>query len=165
MKQISLIAAISPERVIGNENQLPWQLPADLQYFRKMTLVKPVVMGRKTFESIGRALPGRRNIVVSRNKAFQAPNCEVFTTIDQALAIDSEEIMVIGGGRIYAAVLPKATRMYLTFVHQEFAGDTFFPAWDKDEWQEVSREDHTADEDNSVAYSFVVLSRAGTEKS
>ncbi len=165
MKEISLIAAITPKLVIGNENQLPWQLPADLRYFKNMTLGKPIVMGRKTFESIGRALPGRRNIVVSRNRGYQAAGCDVVASVGDALAIDGEEIMVIGGGKIYATALPYATRLYLTLIHQEFPGDTYFPQWRADEWKEISREDHPADEKNSVAYSFVVLSRAGTEKS
>lgn len=159
---ISLIAALNNQRVIGVENKLPWHLPADLRHFKQLTLGKPVLMGRKTFESIGKALPGRLNIVVTTDAHFSAPGCRIAGSIDAALGLarDCDEVMIIGGATFYAQTLPLARRMYLTLVQADhMVGDAFFPAWEQHEWQETAREDHAADESNRYAYSFVALER------
>jgi dihydrofolate reductase len=158
---IAMVAAMGENRVIGSRNALPWRLPADLKHFKRLTLGKPVVMGRTTFESIGRPLPGRRNIIISGDRGYQASGCEVVTSPEEALhrTQDVPEIMVIGGASLYAQMLPRASRLYLTFVHGHFDGDAFFPPWDDNEWQEVSREAHEADAENPHAHSFVVLER------
>ena len=152
---------MADNRVIGQDNQLPWRLPADLKHFKRITMGKPVIMGRKTFESIGRPLPGRRNIVVTTAAAFHAEGCSVAGSIDEALAqaADSEEIMIIGGGTLYESCLDQARRIYLTCIHQAFAGDTFFPELDPRQWQERERVDHAPDDVNPYAYSFMVLER------
>ncbi|HFD92582.1 MAG TPA: type 3 dihydrofolate reductase [Gammaproteobacteria bacterium] len=158
---ISLVAALARNGVIGVDNRLPWRLPADLRHFRHLTMGKPVLMGRKTFQSIGKPLPGRTNIVVTRDADFQAPGVIVVDSITAGIqaAEGHEELMVIGGASIYEAMLPQAGRMYLTFIHQDFAGDARFVDYDKDEWVETMREDHPADDDNPCAYSFVTLER------
>jgi len=158
---LSLIAALTPNRVIGANNRLLWRLPAELQYFKKTTLGKPIIMGRKTHESIGRALPGRRNIIISRDKNFKAAECEVVHSLDDALALvkDNEEVMVIGGAQIYQQALPLAQRLYLTLVHHEFAGDVFFPEWHAAQWHEVSREERPLDAENIYDVSFIVLEK------
>jgi dihydrofolate reductase len=158
---LSIIVAMTPNRVIGANNRLLWRLPAELQYFKKTTWGKPIIMGRKTHESIGRALPGRRNIIISHNPYFQAEGCEILASLEAALTLveDSEEVMVIGGAQIYAQALPRAQRLYLTRVHHEFAGDTYFPEWKASQWRELSREDRGADADNPHAVSFVILER------
>ena len=159
---LSLIVAMTPNRVIGANNRLLWRLPAELQYFKKTTWGKPIIMGRKTHESIGRALPGRRNIIISHNPHFQAEGCEVVDSLAAALSLvqDCEEAIVIGGAQIYAQALPQAERLYLTWVHQEFEGDTYFPAWEGlADWRELSREERIADAENPYAVSFVVLER------
>lgn len=158
---LSIIVALGANRVIGAKNRLLWHLPAELQYFKKTTMGKPIIMGRKTHESIGTALPGRRNIVISRNAAFQALGCEVVSSLDAALSLvkDSAEVMVIGGAQIYQQALPLAQRLYLTRIEGEFVGDTFFPAWLASEWREVSCEQRAADTDNAYAMTFLVLER------
>jgi dihydrofolate reductase len=158
---ISLIAAMGKDRVIGIDNRLPWRLPADMKHFRALTLGKPVLMGRKTFDSIGKPLPGRTNIVVSQDPDFQPEGVTVARSIAEALAAgrEADEIMVIGGASFYAQLLPRAQRLYLTEIHQEFAGDAFFPAWDPREWREIERNDHAADGDNIYPYSFITLAR------
>lgn len=158
---ISIIAAMDTNRVIGNENQLPWHLPADLRHFKEMTIGKPVVMGRKTYESIGKALPERHNIVISGQTDLQLEDCDVVTSLEAALATagSAEEIMIIGGASIYEQALKYADTMYITFVDTEANGDTFFPKWDKESWQEISREKHPADEKNRFSYSFVTLKK------
>lgn len=163
--RLSLIAALTPEHVIGAENRLLWRLPAELQYFKKTTMDKPIIMGRKTHESIGRALPGRRNIVISRRTDFQAEGCEVVNSLDAALDLvkDCDEAMVIGGAQIYQHALPLADRLYLTWVHHLFEGDTVFPSWSPSQWREISREERAADEQNPYDLTFTVLER--TEKS
>ncbi len=147
--------------VIGAHGALPWRLPADLRRFRALTMGKPVLMGRKTQESIGRALPGRANIVMSRNPALSIAGCIVVPSMEAALAWarGCEEIMVIGGSRVYAAALPLAERMYLTEIHAEVDGDTYFPRYDRRDWIEQSRQDFPADEIHRVAHSFTVLKR------
>lgn len=164
--KLSLIAAMDTHRVIGRKNQLPWHLPADLKHFKTITMGKPIVMGRKTFESIGKALPGRKNIVISHNSEFYAPDCLVKTSLVQVLdhLKYENEIMIIGGASLFQEALPLAQRMYLTFIHHSFEGDTFFPEWNKDEWREISREDHAPDERNCYSYSFVTLDLERTLK-
>src|SRR5262249_14123565 len=151
--------ALSQNNVIGIENRLPWHLPADLKHFKTLTMNKPIIMGRKTYESIGRPLPGRRNIIISRNPQFSAPGCECVTSLSEALLLTAAapEVMVIGGTQLIEAALPKADRLYLTFIHQDFDGDCFFPEWDRAQWREISREDHTADSDNPYTFSFVTF--------
>ncbi|MCG8369267.1 MAG: type 3 dihydrofolate reductase [Proteobacteria bacterium] len=157
---ISLIAAASENGVIGRDGGLPWRLSDDLRYFKSMTMGKPVVMGRKTWESIGRPLPGRRNIVVSRQPGFVAAGCEVVSSVGDAVAAagDAEEIMIIGGSEIYALFLPLARRIYLTRVHADIDGDATLPTLG-DEWRLVDDERHTADERNEFDYSYRVYER------
>ncbi|MCT6926239.1 dihydrofolate reductase [Metasolibacillus sp.] len=135
---ISLIVAHDKNRVIGYKNEMPWHLPGDLKYFKEMTMGKPVIMGRKTFESIGKALPGRRNIVITRNAAYVADNIEVVGSLEEALALvqDEPEIMVIGGEQIFKLALALADRLYITEIDYAFEGDTYFPAYEG--WQLVS---------------------------
>ncbi len=158
---VSLIVAMAKHRVIGWNDQIPWHLSADLKHFKSLTMGKPIIMGRKTFESIGRALPGRRNLVLSKQKNLIIAGCEVFSHLEEALATcdDQQEVMVIGGAAVYKKALPIADRMYLTFVDHEFNGDTFFPEWDEQEWQEVTSETHSPDDKNAYAYRFVTLDR------
>ena len=157
MSTLTLIAAIGTNGVIGVAGGLPWRLPADLQHFKALTLGKPVVMGRRTWESLGRPLPGRRNLVVTRQAGFAAPGAEVFATVEAALAAAAEqpEVMVIGGGELYSQLLPQAAVLELTEVAATLAGDAFFPAFDPAVWPEVSREAHAADERHAYAYTFV----------
>jgi len=157
---ISLIAAMARHRVIGKDQTMPWHLPADLAHFKKCTLGKPIVMGRKTFESIGRALPGRRNIVIT-HQAIAIKECEVFHSLNAALAMlmDEQEIMITGGGMLYRQALPWAHRLYLTFIDAEIEGDTVFPQWNECEWQEISNEPHSSDKKNPYEYRFVILER------
>ncbi|MDV5171083.1 type 3 dihydrofolate reductase [Photobacterium rosenbergii] len=158
--KISMVAAMAKSRIIGKDNAMPWHLPADFAWFKKVTMGKPVVMGRKTFESIGRPLPGRHNIVISRNAGYQAEGITVVSDIEAAkhAAGNVEELMVIGGGSIYAACLEEADRLYLTFIDLDVEGDTQFPDWGTD-WQEVHSESYAADEKNAHDMRFVVLER------
>ena len=141
---ISLIAAMGRNRVIGKNNSLPWRLPEDMKRFKDLTLGKPVVMGRKTFESIGKPLPDRKNIILTREKSYKSEECVVVHSVDEALraAKDNEEVMVIGGEQIFREFLPIANKMYLTFIEQDFEGDSYFPHYDKSEWKEAKREEH-----------------------
>ena len=161
--KISMIAAMAHDRVIGKDNQMPWHLPADLAHFKRVTLGKPVLMGRKTFESIGRPLPGRRNLVISRNPGYQAEGIEVVGSVEAALALLAssavEELMVIGGGHLYAEMLPSADRLYLTQIDLAVEGDTRFPAFDDGQWQRIDCESHPADEKNPHPYSFETWQR------
>ena len=159
-----MVVATAHNRIIGKDNQMPWHMPADLKYFKKVTLNKPIIMGRKTFESIGRPLPGRRNVVISRDKNYHHEGIEVVSSVEAALALvqDVEEIMVIGGGAIYAHCLPKAQRLYITHIDLETGGDTQFPDYEKEaEWSLVSTENHTSDDKNPHPYSFNVYERVG----
>jgi dihydrofolate reductase len=158
---ISLVVAMDRNRLIGRNQQLPWRLPADLRHFKEITMGKPILMGRKTWESIGRPLPGRTNVVVTRSTDFQAPGCIVFHSIEEALAAvgNYKEVMVIGGAHIYQQLLPRAERIYLTLVDHAFAGDTWFPELDERDWKETSRQDHDPDQKNPYRYSFVQLQR------
>jgi dihydrofolate reductase len=159
--KLSLIAAMSENRVIGHENRLPWHLPADLQHFKTITLGKPVLMGRKTWESLGRPLPGRTNIVITRDSGYVAEGCVVAHSLEEAVraAGEAAEVMVIGGAQLYRQALPLADTLYLTLVHAEFQGDTRFPAWQPKDWRETARIDHVADDRNPHAYSFITLER------
>lgn len=155
---ISLIAAIGKNRVIGKDNKLPWKLSADLKRFREITSGKTVIMGRKTFESIGKLLPNRLNIIITRDKNYKIDGCVVVHSAEEALkAADSyKEVMIIGGEQIFKEFLPRASRMYLTLIDGNFEGDAYFPEYNKNEWKEVFREEH---KDNSLKYSFVNLEK------
>ncbi|WP_067709086.1 MULTISPECIES: type 3 dihydrofolate reductase [unclassified Erwinia] len=157
---ISLIAAMAADRVIGMENAMPWHIPADLAWFKRNTLGKPVIMGRRTWESIGRPLPGRLNIVISRQPG-DAEGATWVTSIEEALkaAGDAEEVMVIGGGKIYEQLLARADRLYLTHIDAEVEGDTTFPDYEPDQWQSTFSEFHDADENNSHSYCWEILDR------
>lgn len=159
--RISLIAALARNRVIGRDNQLPWRLSADLQHFKRLTMGKPIVMGRKTYESIGKPLPGRTNIVVTRDSGFSAAGCCVVHSIDEALvaAGGADEVMIMGGENLYLQLLPRADRLYLTEVQADVSGDAWFPEFDQTQWQELERESHRANEKNEFDYDFVVLAR------
>lgn len=165
MAIISFVVAMARNGVIGKDNQLPWRLPADLRHFKAVTMGKPIIMGRKTYDSIGRPLPGRTNIVVTRDPAYQAEGCVVAHSIEAGLvaAGDAEEVMVIGGADFYRQLLSRADRIYLTLIDAEVEGDTWFPELDTARWHERSREDHVADADNPFPYSFIVLESAGEE--
>jgi dihydrofolate reductase len=158
---ISFVVAMAENRVIGRGDALPWHLPADLRHFKAITLGKPVIMGRRTHESIGRPLPGRLNIVVTRLPGYAAPGCVVVDSPEAALAaaMPANEVMVIGGEQIFRALLGRAERIYLTLVHASFAGDAVFPELDAG-WQTIAQEDHPADATNPHAYSFVVLAHS-----
>ena len=157
---ISLIAALATDRVIGMENAMPWHLPGDLAWFKRNTLNKPVIMGRKTFESIGRPLPGRLNIVIS-SKPGEHEGVTWVTSVDAALAAAGEvdEVMVMGGGRVYEQLLPKANRLYLTHIDAEVEGDTHFPDYEPDDWESTFSEFHDADDKNSHSFCFEILDR------
>ena len=159
---IGLVAALSRNQVIGRKNTLPWTLPADLQRFKKITMGKPIIMGRKTFDSIGRPLPGRTNIIISRNPDFHADGVTVVDSLDAAIeaADQAPEVMVIGGATIYYQFLPRADRLYFTRVHTTIEdGDTFFPAYNRREWRLILDEHHPADGDNPFPYSFMTWQR------
>lgn len=157
---ISMIAAMADERIIGKDNQMPWHLPADFAWFKRCTMGKPVVMGRKTYQSIGRPLPGRQNIVVSRDKDLVIEGVTTVTSLEQALFVagDAEEVMIIGGGAIYQACLPFAHKLYVTHIEAIIDGDTQFPAWDES-FIETHSENYAADEKNAYAMRFVILER------
>lgn len=162
---ISFVVARADNGVIGRDNALPWHLPADLKHFKRLTVGKPVVMGRRTFESIGKPLPGRHNIVLTRDAAWHAEDVTVVTNLAEAIAASgldpktrADEVMIIGGAAIYAEALPIATRVYLTEIHATPEGDTRLPAFNPSRWHETAREDHPA-EDDRPAYSFVTLER------
>lgn len=158
---LAAIVAMSENRVIGKDNRLPWHLPADLRHFKEITMGKPILMGRKTYESIGHALPGRVNVVITRDAQFRACGCVVACSIDTALSSVSysDEVIVIGGALLYQHMMPLFQRIYLTIVHHDFEGDAYFPELDFSEWEEATREDHKADEENGYPYSFITLNR------
>ncbi len=164
---ISMIAAMTPERVIGKDNQMLWHLPADFKHFKQTTLGKPIIMGRKTFESIGRPLPGRLNIVLSKGDKPPHPDVVLVNTIEQAiekakqslLNTDENEIMVIGGGVIYELFLPIADRLYITEVNTQIDGDAYFPEINKNTWQETERSQGVIDEKNALAHQFVTYQK------
>ncbi len=154
---ISLIVAMANNRVIGKNNQMPWHLPADLQHFKTITLGKPIIMGRKTYESIGRPLPGRKNIVISHNANYKLDGCETVTSLEKALKLvnNVEEVMIIGGGFLYAQTLHHANKLYLTFIDLDIDGDTIFPDFEKLNIKEVKRDKYLKDEKNIYNYEFV----------
>jgi dihydrofolate reductase len=165
---ISFVVAIAENGVIGKDNGLPWRLSGDMAFFKRVTMGKPVIMGRKTWESLPRKpLPGRPNIVVTRDASYRAEGAEVVTSAEEALArgralaeeLGADEIAVIGGAQLYAETFDHATRLYITEVHAEPEGDVRFPAFDAAQWREVSRERHEAGEKDSAAYSFVLMER------
>ena len=168
---ISLIAAMDKNRVIGKKNALPWYLPADLQHFKKLTTGKPIIMGSATFASIGRALPDRINIVMTRDHSFVAEGCMVVHSTEEALAAarphdrlvgqaqGHDEVMVIGGASIFEQFIPLAQKMYLTMIDAEIDGDVYFPEWNQNEWRETDRETHEPDERNRYRYSFLEYER------
>src|ERR1700677_980470 len=161
---MEIVVAVSENDVIGRRNQLPWRLPADLRRFKAVTMGHPILMGRKTYESIGKALPGRANIVLSRSTTFAPADCEVVQTLDAArrAAGANSDLMVIGGAQIYGECIAFVSRIHLTLVHARIEdGDAFFEAWHGPEWRETYREPNEADEKNSNAYTFLTLERSG----
>jgi dihydrofolate reductase len=176
MTILSMIVATADNNIIGKDNDMPWHLPADLGYFKKVTVGKPIIMGRKTYESIGRALPGRKNIVISRDENYipqgkGAESVDVVTSVEQALALIEhlnsnntaeetiEEIMVIGGGAIYQHCLPNADRLYITHIKADIDGDTQFPDYDDGSWKKVSSELRASDEKNCYDLEFCIYER------
>ena len=161
MNQLSIIVAISANNAIGKNNQLLWHLPADLKHFKAITSGHPIIMGRKTYDSIGKPLPNRRNIVITRQADLSIPNVEVVNSLQEAIALCEEEdqVYVIGGAEIYKQALTFVNKIYLTIVHQNYEADAFFPELNKNEWKEITKEDHPVDEKNNVAYTFSTLER------
>lgn len=165
--KLSMIVAMAENRVIGRDNKLPWYLPNDLKYFKQVTMGKPILMGRKTFESIGKPLPGRTNIVLTRNPDWQAEGVKTVNSLDAALELarsiaeidGQDELMVIGGDQIYRMALEQTDRVYLTKVHSEVEGDAYFPVIDESAWQVVARQDFAAEGPNPYDYSFLVMDR------
>lgn len=165
--KLSIIVAQAQNRVIGINNNLPWHLPEDLRYFKQVTMGKPIIMGRKTYESIGRPLPGRTNIVVSRDAEYQPDNVKVVNSLEAARDLAEsvctvngcDEAMVIGGAQIYEQALALADRLYLTQVHADVNGDAWFPVFHPGDWAEIGRQDFSADGPNPYDYSFIVLKR------
>ena len=170
---LSVIVAAAENGVIGRNNALPWHLPEDLQHFKRLTMGKPILMGRKTFESIGRPLPGRTNIVISRQPGYQPDGVKTVDSLSAALELaesialidGTDELMVIGGAQIYEEALPLAGRLYLTRVHAEIEGDAVLPEIDWQGWREVARERHPAEPPNPYEYSFLVYEAAGAGNS
>jgi dihydrofolate reductase len=158
---LSLCVAIDENGLIGSNNALPWHLPADLKHFRKITMGKPIIMGRKTYESIGHALPGRLNIVLTNNINFSLDNCTVMHTIKEVLSFskDYDESVVIGGAKLYESLLPQVQRMYITRIDAKFVGDTYFPHYQSTEWRQVKTQTYSTDKNNPYNYSFAILER------
>lgn len=156
MSTISLIVAMDENGLIGRNNDLPWRLPNDLAFFKKTTMGKPIIMGRKTWESIGRPLPGRKNVVVTRQDGYQAEGCTVASSLEAAcnLCKSADEVVIIGGAQLYAKALDKVVKMYITHVHAELEGDAWFPEVDWDKWNKTREESYTQDERNEYAHSF-----------
>ena len=167
MTDIALIVAMAENRTIGRDNQLPWHLPDDLAYFKRTTMGKPIIMGRKTFDSIGRPLPGRPNLVITRQTAWQPEGVTVCNSLEQALTLGRslavaagvDEAMVIGGSEVYRQALPFASKLYLTQVHAEISGDAHFPHIEQGDWQKISEDRRAAGGSNPHDYSFIVLRR------
>ena len=157
----SVIAALARTRVIGIETRLPWRLPEDLAHFKALTLNHPILMGRKTFESLGRPLPGRTNIVITRNPGYRRDGCLVADSIPAALALcrDAAEIFFIGGAELYGQAIPLADRLYLTEVDIEAEGDARFPDYDRSAFREISRESHTGEKGDALEFDFAVYER------
>lgn len=159
--RVSFVVAYDRRGVIGKDNALPWRIPADMRHVRRLTVGKPLVMGRRTYESIGRPLPDRTNIVLTRDASFAADGVLVARTPEEALALagDAPEVIVFGGAEVFRMFLPRADRMYVTEIDAEFEGDTFFPAFDRAEWRETERETHEPDGADPHRYAFVTLER------
>jgi len=169
--RISLIVAMTDERVIGLDGGMPWKISEDLKFFKAVTMGHPIIMGRKTYQSIGGALPGRTNIVVTRDLEFQTEDADVVHSLDkaldQAMAFEDlwggddrpNEVFVIGGGEIYAQAIERVDRIYLTKIHQELPGDAYFPEFDRSDWTETDRQDRDAETPDGPAFSFVLLDR------
>lgn len=160
---ISMIAAMANDRVIGLDGKMPWHLPADLVHFKKSTMGSPVIMGRKTYDSIGKPLPGRRNIILSRDENLFIAGCDVVQGLDEALKrVESgvDEVFIIGGQQLYEQALPMATRLYLTHIALDVDGDTRFPEYSNSLWRQISYSSHAADEKNPWPYSFELLERS-----
>ncbi len=155
--KISLIVAFDENRLIGNNNALPWHLPADLKHFKQITMGHFMIMGRKTFDSIGKPLPGRTSIVITRKKDFKIDGCIVVNTLNEAIdnCKDQQVVFIIGGAQIFECTLPKATDLFITQIHHSFEGDTYFPEIPESDWDEISREKNEADEKNEWPYSFI----------
>ena len=149
------------DRGIGLENRLPWHLPADLQHFKKITMGKPIVMGRKTFDSIGKPLPGRRNVVITKNREWKCAGVEVVYSVDEMVNLlrDEKEVMIIGGASFYQQLLSKVARLYLTIVQDTFKVDAYFPEYDCSQWKEIAREHFNADAKNKYDYDFITLEK------
>ena len=158
---IAIVAAMDRNRLIGDGDRLPWRLAADMRRFRALTMGNPIIMGRRTHASIGKALPGRRNIVLTRNSEYRAAGCEVVADLEAALGLcnDTDTPMIIGGAQVYAEALARTHRMYLTLLDASFTGDTWFPEFDRGEWREIFREHHGQDADTPCAFSFVDLEK------
>ena len=162
MKTINIAVAVSENYAIGKNNQLLWHMPADLKFFKQTTTGHTVVMGRKTFDSVGKSLPNRQNIVVTRKTDLEIPGVVVVNSLEEAFdSVEQKdaEIFIVGGAEIYKQALPKVQRIYLTTIHHTFDADTFFPKLNMDEWQEISSETHKADEKNKYNYTFAILER------
>lgn len=161
-KSLTLIAAMGKNRAIGLDGRMPWHLPAELQHFKKATMGKAIVMGRKTWQAIGRPLPGRQNIVVSRNPDFHAEGIDLATSLADAIAMSqSDEVMIVGGGQLYALALPLANRMVLTLIDIEPEADTWFPEWDEREWSRTSEQCFPVDDENELGYRIIEFNRIG----
>ncbi|WP_277252033.1 dihydrofolate reductase [Neptunomonas phycophila] len=166
--RLAMIVAQSSNRVIGRDNKLPWYLPGDLKYFKQATMGKPIIMGRKTFESIGKPLPGRLNIIISRDASFTAQGIKVVMSLPEAIELAEsqalidgvDEAMIIGGAQIYALALPEVERLYITQVHADIEGDAYFPEFNRSQWTELGREDFSAQGPNPYDYSFIVYQRS-----
>lgn len=158
---ISLIVAVSRNGVIGKKNKLPWHLSSDLKRFKEITMGKPVIMGRKTFESIGKPLPGRLNIILTCKKEFQDNEVKIAGSVEDALSLvdDHKEVMIIGGDSVYRQFLPIVSRIYLTLIEAEIEGDSFFPDINQDDWIEIFREQHSQDDKNDHSYTFLVYEK------
>lgn len=160
---ISFILAMDENRVIGSGNKLPWHLPEDLKFFKRVTMGHPIVMGRKTYESIGRPLPGRKNIIITRNKDYTCDPCTIFHSVEEFLSYSKndtdEEYFVIGGAEIFRSFIPVVDRLYITQIHHVFEGDTFFPNLNMKDWQLVSQEQGVKDEKNPFDYEFLIYNK------
>ncbi|ACU03635.1 dihydrofolate reductase [Pedobacter heparinus] len=158
---VSIVVAIAENNAIGKNNELLWHLPTDLKHFKQLTSGHTIIMGRKTFDSIGKPLPNRRNIVITRSNSLEIPGAEVVNNIDQALALCTaeKEVFIVGGAEIYRQAMDKTDKIYLTTVHAGFEGDAYFPEIDRKKWEEVDNEPHQPDEKNNLAYTFSTLLR------
>ncbi|PXW89717.1 dihydrofolate reductase [Nitrosomonas sp. Nm84] len=167
LPRLSILVAMARNRVIGQHNKLPWHLPADLKHFKLLTMGHIIVMGRKTYESIGKPLPGRTNIIITQQKNFEVPGATVVNSIGDALLaceqanVTSGECFIIGGEKLYRQTIEICQRMYVTEIQKDFEGDTIFPEYDPNEWEETQREKYFSDSDNTMEYHFVILDRKG----